>query len=119
MAVKKKQAVIVREKSESRLRSENFSTSMHDSSTEAWTTSSIPCSRSCGETRNTGGGATRAGTRHIRHRPRTRKDKDDERVFDSRFFFAACWRWRREPDGYEGAIELTRGNKETEFDQNN
>ena len=89
MAVNKKQAVIVREKSESRLRSENFSTSMHDSSTEAWTTSSIPCSRSWGETWNTGGGATRAGTRHIRHKPRTRSDKDDDRVFDSRFFLAA------------------------------
>ena len=34
MAVNKNQAVIVREKPESRLRSENFSTSMHDSSTE-------------------------------------------------------------------------------------
>jgi hypothetical protein len=63
MAVKKKLAVIVHEKSESRLRSENFSTSMHDSSTEAWTKTSIPCSRSCAETRNTGGGATRI---HVR-----------------------------------------------------
>jgi len=101
MALIKKQAVIVREKSYRIFgwRAAGRLCTIHRQ--QAQTTSSIPCSRSCGEIRNTANGVTTAG---MRRRRRTQRGKDDAAhpsIPESSL--PLYWRWQQGPTSSTGS----------------